>query len=80
MIYKALYGVFDKTIYKLDSNASKGKRLPNLLMTAVSTFGLGFQLLLISLMLVLGFKEYIVYFFLVYSLMIFVFITIRKLI
>lgn len=79
MIYKALYGVFDKTIYKLDSNASKGKRLPNLLMTAVSTFGLGFQLLLISLMLVLGFKEYIVYFFLVYSLMIFVFITIRKL-
>jgi len=79
MIYKALYGVFDKTIYKLDSNASKGKRLPNLLMTAVSTFGLGFQLLLISLMLVLDFKEYIVYFFLVYSLMIFVFITIRKL-
>jgi hypothetical protein len=78
-IYKALYGVFDKTIYVLDANASKGKRLPNILMTALSTFGLGFQLLTISLMLVLGYKEYIAYFFLWYSLMILVFIAIRKL-
>ena len=44
-IYKALYGVFDKTIYALDSNASTGRRLPNIMMTALSTFGLGFQLL-----------------------------------
>lgn len=78
-IYKVLYGVFDKIIYTLDANASKTKRMPNLLMTAVSTFGLGFQLLLISLMLILGFKEYIIYFFLWYSLMIVVFIGIRKL-
>ncbi|MFT7072459.1 CDP-alcohol phosphatidyltransferase family protein [Patiriisocius sp. Uisw_017] len=78
-IYKTLYGVFDKIIYKLDGNAPQGKILPNLLMTAVSTFGLGFQLLIISLMLVLGYKEFIVPFFLWYSLMIFVFISIRKL-
>ena len=78
-IYKVLYGVFDKIIYKLDANADKAKPLPNLLMTAVSTFGLGFQLLLISVMLILGFKEYIIYFFLWYSLMILVFISIRKL-
>jgi hypothetical protein len=78
-IYKALYGVFDKIIYTLDANAPKGKPLPNILMTAISTFGLGFQLLLISVMLVLGYKDYIVYFFLWYSLMIFVFIGIRKL-
>lgn len=78
-IYKVLYGAFDKIIYKLDANAYKAKPLPNLLMTAVSTFGLGFQLLIISLMLILGFKEYIIYFFLWYSLMIFVFISIRKL-
>lgn len=77
--YKALYGVFDKIIYTLDSNASSGKRLPSLLMTALSTFGLGFQLLTISLLLVTGFKEYIVPFFLWYSLMIIVFISIRKL-
>lgn len=78
-IYKVLYGVFDKIIYALDANANKSKPSPNLLMTAVSTFGLGFQLLLISLMLILGFKEYIIYFFLWYSLMIIVFISIRKL-
>lgn len=78
-IYKVLYGGFDKIIYALDANAYKSKRLPNVLMTAVSTFGLGFQLLLISLMLILGFKEYIIYFFLWYSLMIVVFISIRKL-
>jgi len=79
-IYKALYGVFDKTIYVLDSNASTGKRLPNIMMTALSTFGLGFQLLIISVMLVVGYKEYIVYFFLWYSVMILVFIGIRRLI
>ena len=78
-IYKALYGVFDKIIYILDSNASTGKQFPNFLMTALSTFGLGFQLLIISLMLVSGYKEYIVSFFLWYSLMIIVFIGIRKL-
>jgi hypothetical protein len=78
-IYKALYGVFDKVIYALDAKAAKGKLLPSLLMTALSTFGLGFQLLLISLMLVLGYKEYIAFFFLVYSLMVFIFIAIRKL-
>jgi phosphatidylglycerophosphate synthase len=78
-IYKALYGVFDKIIYALDANASNGKRVPKFLMTAVSTFGLGFQLLIISLMLVLGYKEYIISFFLWYSIMIAVFIGIRKL-
>lgn len=78
-IYKALYGIFDTIIYKLDSSASQTKRFPKLLMTALSTFGLGFQLLIIGLMLVLGLKEYIVYFFIGYSPMIFVFISIRKL-
>ena len=77
-IYKILYGLFDKIIYGLDAKAPKGKRLPKILMTAVSTFGLGFQLLIISVMLVLGFKEYIISFFLWYSLMIAVFIGIRK--
>jgi hypothetical protein len=79
-IYKVLYGVFDKIIYTLDPNASKAKPFPKLLMTALSTFGLGFQLLTISIMLVLGYKEYIVSLFLWYSIMIFVFIGIRKLV
>lgn len=77
-LYKLLYGAFDKTIYILDSNAYKGKNLPNWLMTCVSTFGLGFQLLIIALMLVLGLKESILPFFLAYTIMVFVFIGIRK--
>lgn len=78
-LYKILFGSFDKTIYFLDHNASKGRSLPKFLMTAVSTFGLGFQLLIISIMLVLGLKEYIIPFFIGYSSMIFVFIALRKL-
>lgn len=79
-LYKVLYGLFDKTIYYLDKNAFACSAMPNWFMTAVSTFGLGFQLLLISIMLVSNLKEYIIPFFILYSLMIFVFIGIRKLI
>jgi phosphatidylglycerophosphate synthase len=79
-LYKILYGKFDETIYFLDKNASKGRVLPNWFMTAVSTFGLGFQLLIISFMLVFDLKDYIIPFFIGYSVMIFVFIGIRKLI
>ena len=77
-LYKLLYGVFDKIIYALDKNASKGEPFPNWLMTLISTFGLGFQLLLISLMLIAGFKPFIIPFFIGYSVLIFVFIGIRK--
>lgn len=77
-LYKILYGSFDKVIYTLDKNASKGKIFPKWLMTAISTFGLGFQLLLIAIMLVTGLKDYITPFFISYSAMIFIFIAIRK--
>jgi hypothetical protein len=77
-LYKLFYGIFDKIIYALDKNASQGKPFPNWLMTLISTFGLGFQLLLISLFLVLGFKTLIIPFFIGYSVLIFVFVAIRK--
>lgn len=78
-LYKLLYGAFDKTIYVLDSNADKGKAMPNWLMTCISTFGLGFQLLLIAILLILGLKSIILPFFLICTVMVFVFIGIRKL-
>lgn len=77
-IYRILYGKFDEFIFMLDPKASKTKSFPNWFMTVVSTFGLGFQLLIISAMLVLGWKEFIIPFFIFYSLFIFVFIGIRK--
>ena len=76
--YKILYGSFDLIIYKLDAEAANGRSLPNWLMTAVSTFGLGFQLLAISAMLVLGWVDYIIPFFSIYSIFIFLFIAIRR--
>ena len=77
-MYKAFYGIFDKIIYALDKNAIKGKLFPNWFMSLISTFGLGFQLLLISVLLVVGLKDVIIPFFIGYSSLIFVFITIRK--
>lgn len=77
-LYKILYGVFDKTIYFLDKKAIESKPFHNWFMTAVSTFGLGFQLLIVAIMLVLGWKEFIIPFFIGFSAMIFVFIGIRK--
>jgi CDP-diacylglycerol--serine O-phosphatidyltransferase len=77
-LYKALYGIFDKTIYLLDKNASTGKKFPNWFMSCISTFGLGFQLLIISLLLMLELKEVIIPFFIFYSSLIFVYIAIRK--
>lgn len=77
-LYKLLYGAFDKVIYSLDEKAATGKTLPSWMMTFLSIFGLGFQLLVIAVLLVLGFKEFIVPYFLVTSVLIFVFIAIRK--
>ncbi|AUC80204.1 CDP-alcohol phosphatidyltransferase [Nonlabens sp. MB-3u-79] len=77
-LYLFFYGAFDKAIYALDTNAGTGKIFPKWLMTSISTFGLGFQLLLISVMLVLGFKSLILPFFLGYTFMVFIFIGIRK--
>ncbi len=77
-LYFVLYGVFDRIILLLDHGAAKRNGFPPLFMTAVSIFGLGFQLLLIGVMLVLGLKQWIIPFFIIYSLLIFVFVAIRR--
>jgi len=79
-LYTLFYGVFDRIIYRLDTGAVEAQNLPNWFMTAVSTFGLGFQLLLIGIMLAYEMKHYIIPFFICYSLFILVFIAIRRLI
>jgi hypothetical protein len=78
LIYTIVYGTFDKIIHTLDKDAYKVKTFPNWFMTLLSIYGLGFQLLIIAIMLPLNWIEYIVPFFIVYTLMIFVIIGIRK--
>jgi phosphatidylserine synthase len=77
-IYTVVYGVFDKIIHTFDNKAYKVKTFPNWFMTIVSLYGLGFQLLIISLLLAMDYIEYIVPFFIGYSFLIFVMIGIRK--
>jgi len=79
-IYTLVYGLFDKVIHLLDSNAYKIKTFPNWFMTLVSLYGLGFQLLIIAILLTFGCIEFIVPFFILYSVFILVLIGIRKLV
>jgi hypothetical protein len=77
-IYTVVYGAFDKIIHFLDKDAYKVKTFPNWFMTLLSLYGLGFQLLIIAVMLPLGWIEFIVPFFIIYTLLVFFLIAIRK--
>lgn len=77
-IYTIVYGVFDKIIHYLDKEAYKVKTFPNWFMTFLSLYGLGFQLLIIAIMLPLGFIENIVPFFIFYTIFTFVLILVRR--
>jgi hypothetical protein len=77
-IYTIVYGVFDKIIHALDSTAYKVKTFPNWFMTILSIYGLGFQLLIIAIMLPAGLINYIIPFFILFTAFIFVIIGIRK--
>ena len=77
-IYTLVYSIFDKIIHFLDAEAYKVKTFPNWFMTLLSLYGLGFQLLIIAFMLPFGWIELIAPFFIIYSLLIFVMIGIRK--
>ncbi len=77
-IYSIVYGGFDKIIHFLDKEAYKVKTFPNWFMTLLSAYGLGFQLLIIAIMLPIGWIEYIVPFFVIYTVFTFVLIGIRK--
>ena len=79
-IYNILYIAFDKSMYYMDENARFCKPFPKWFMTLVSMYGLGFQLLIMALMLVFKLQSLVIPFFIGYSVLIIVFICIRKLI
>lgn len=78
-IYNILYIVFDKIIYSIDKKAINSKPFPKWFMTCVSIFGLGFQLLIMSIMLVLNLDKFVIPFFIFYSILILFFVGIRRL-
>ncbi|WP_026709391.1 CDP-alcohol phosphatidyltransferase family protein [Flavobacterium frigidarium] len=77
-IYTIVYGGFDKIIHAIDSDAYKVKTFPNWFMTLVSLYGLGFQLLLLALMLIAKKENLVMPFFISYSALIVLLIVIRK--
>ena len=79
-IYNILYIAFDKSMYYMDENARFCKPFPKWFMTLVSMYGLGFQLLIMALMLVFKLQSLVIPFFIGYSVLILVFICIRRLI
>ena len=78
-IYDILYITFDKIMYFMDKEASKCQPFPKWFMTLVSLYGLGFQLLIMAIMLVLKLDFYVIPFFIFYSVFIIVFVGLRKL-
>ncbi len=77
-IYAIAYSVFDKSIHLLDRDAHKTNSFPNWFMSLVSLYGLGFQLLIIAVMLALQCINFIVPFFIGYTFLMILIIGIRK--
>ena len=79
-IYDILYISFDKIMYYMDKNAKDSPPFPKWFMTLVSMYGLGFQLLIMALMLIFKLQAYVIPFFIIYSALLVVFVGLRKLV
>ncbi|MDB4107546.1 CDP-alcohol phosphatidyltransferase family protein [Bacteroidia bacterium] len=77
-VFNVLYRPFDKIIHAIDKDAVNSKPFPKWFMTSVSSMGLGFQLLIMSIMLLLNLEEFIITFFLFYSAQILLLVGIRR--
>jgi hypothetical protein len=76
--FNFLYCFFDKSIHWFDKTAYKADKFPSWFMSLVSIYGLGFQLLIMAVLLAFNCKEWIINFFIIYSAFLFVFIGMRK--
>ena len=77
-IYDVLYISFDKIMYFMDKEAKDSPPFPKWFMTVLSLYGLGFQLLIMALMLSFNLESYVIPFFIVYSVFLVVFVVLRK--
>ena len=77
-IYDVLYISFDKIMYFMDKDAKDSPPFPKWFMTVLSLYGLGFQLLIMALMLSFNLESYVIPFFIVYSVLLVVFVGLRK--
>ena len=79
-IYDVLYISFDKIMYFMDKDAKDSPPFPKWFMTILSLYGLGFQLLIMALMLSFKLESYVIPFFIIYSILLVLFVGLRKLV
>jgi CDP-diacylglycerol--serine O-phosphatidyltransferase len=65
-------------VYWMDPRASNANTFPNWFMSLISIYGLGFQLLLIAILLSANLIGFIIPFFIGYSALFLVFIPMRR--
>ncbi len=76
--FKFLYFPFDCLIYQFDKEAYKIRQIPNWFMSMISIYGLGFQLMVMAIMLFIGWIDFIIPFFITYTALTIIFVGIRK--
>lgn len=76
--YLALYGIFDRIVYTIDTSAQKTTKFPNWFMSLVSMYGLGFQLLLMAVLIAFGKIHWVIPFFIGYTFLAFLLVLARK--
>jgi len=79
-LFKILYLPFDWMMYFLDSGAYKVRHFPSWFMSMISIYGLGFQLMLIAIIISSGWIDYTIPFFIGYTVLIGIFVTIRRIV
>jgi phosphatidylglycerophosphate synthase len=77
-LFRILYRAFDDLVYALDPRAQHATVFPKWFMFLVSFYGLGFQLLLMALFMAAGWIGMIIPFFIGYSVLIPVFVAVRR--
>jgi len=77
-IYNTLYFPFDYTIYHVDTGAIEAPIFPRWFMTLVSVFGLGFQLLIMAVLLVFDRVSLVIPFFVGFTVLGFILLGVRK--
>lgn len=78
VVYTIFYGGFDRLVLMIDRPAKNAKNLPNWFMTFVSIYGLGFQLLIMGILLALGLVNIVIPFFIFYTIFAILIIITRK--
>ena len=67
-------------MYLMDKDAKQSPLFPKWFMTLISSYGLGFQLLVMAIMLSFKLQNFVILFFICYSVLLLVFVGLKQLV